>query len=153
MIGAGAGTNGVSASTLSPVATLKNALGATETARGTVVALSGDVLFAYDKADVQPGGRARLDQLADLVTAQKPKSILIEGHSDAKGNDAYNLALSQRRAMAVRDYLISVKTLDGTIMTARGIGELRPVAPNARPDGADNPDGRTKNRRVEVVLK
>lgn len=52
----------------------------------------------------------------------------------------------------MRDYLISVRTVDGTGLTTKGFGELKPIAPNAAPDGGDDPDGRGKNRRVEVIL-
>ena len=79
-------------------------------------------------------------------------SKAIEGHSDGKGDDAYNQRLSERRALAVRDYLISVRTVDGTTLSTRGFGELKPVAPNALPDGGDDAAGRAKNRRVEVIL-
>ena len=137
---------------VSKVDTLRSELGATQTERGTMVSLPGDVLFDYNKATIQPGARGTLDKLAELIKTQNPLSVAIEGHSDSKGNDAYNLKLSEARAVAVRDYLISVRTVDGTKLNTKGYGELKPVAPNAAPDGTDAPDGRQKNRRVEVVL-
>ena len=139
-------------SSLSRIDTLKSALNATETARGTLVSLPGDVLFDFDKATIRADARATLDQLAELIKAQNAPNVAIEGHTDGKGDDAYNRRLSEARAMAVRDYLVSVRTVDGTKLKAVGLGELKPVAPNMKPDGGDDPDGRQKNRRVEVVL-
>lgn len=139
-------------SSLSAVAQLQSDLGATQTARGTLIALPGDVLFDFDKATIRPDARASLDKLAALIKAQNPPTTAIEGHSDTKGDDAYNQRLSEARAMAVRDYLIGVRTVDGTKLTTKGLGELRPVAPNATADGGDDPAGRQKNRRVEIIL-
>lgn len=117
-----------------------------------MISLPGDVLFDYDKAVIREDAKPRLDKLAELIKAQNPPSTAIEGHSDGKGDDSYNQKLSERRATAVRDYLISVRTVDGTKLTTKGLGELKPVAPNQTPDGADDPVGRQKNRRVEVTL-
>ena len=154
---AGGGGSSLSAgggaqSSLTPVAELKSRLGATETDRGTLVALPGDVTFDYDKATIRPDARATLDTLAELIKAQKPPSVAVEGHTDSKGEDAYNQRLSEARATAVRDYLISVRTVDGTRLATKGVGELRPVAPNQSPTGGDDAAGRAKNRRVEVIL-
>ncbi len=140
------------ASTLTQVDTLRSELNATQTDRGTLVSLPGDVLFDFDKATIRPSARSTLDKLAQLIKAQNPPSVAIEGHTDAKGDDSYNRRLSEARATAVRDYLISVQTVDGTRLQTKGLGELKPVAPNMKPDGADDEAGRQRNRRVEVVL-
>lgn len=150
--GSGLATAAPSQSSLNPVESIKSDLGATETDRGTLVSLSGDVTFDFDKSTIRAQARPTLDKLAELIKAQNPPSVAIEGHTDSKGNDDYNKKLSEARAMAVRDYLISVRTVDGTKLKTLGLGELRPVAPNANPTGGDDPDGRQKNRRVEVVL-
>jgi outer membrane protein OmpA-like peptidoglycan-associated protein len=134
------------------VDSIKSALGATETDRGTLVSLPGDVTFDFDKATIRPDARPTLDKLAELIKAQNPPSVAIEGHTDSKGEDAYNQKLSDARALAVRDYLVSVRTVDGTRLTTKGYGELKPVAPNATADGKDDEAGRAKNRRVEVIL-
>lgn len=146
------GSGEIGHSTMDQVSTLKSELSATETDRGTLVSLPGDVTFDYDKATVRPDARATLDKLAALIKATSPQSVAIEGHTDSKGDDAYNKKLSQARAMAVRDYLVSVRTVDGTKLKVEGFGELKPVASNMKPDGSDDADGRAKNRRVEVVL-
>lgn len=140
------------ASSLAQVDTLKSELNAIETDRGTLVSLPGDVLFDFDKATIRPNARSTLDKLAQLIKAQDPLGVAIEGHSDSKGDDTYNQRLSQARATAVRDYLISVRTVDGTKLQTKGLGELKPVAPNMKPNGADDEAGRQRNRRVEVVL-
>lgn len=139
-------------SALTAVDTLKSELKATETDRGTLVSLPGDVTFDFNKATIRPDARPTLDKLAALIKAQAPGSVAIEGHTDSKGNDGYNQRLSDARALAVRDYLISVRTVDGTKLKTKGWGELKPVAPNMAPDGTDDEAGRTRNRRVEVVL-
>lgn len=75
--------------------------------------------------------------------------ITIWGHSDSKGSDAENLAASRRRAEAVRDYLEG-KGVAPERMTVVALGEANPVAPNRKPDGTDDLEGRAKNRRVEI---
>jgi len=146
------GAGEINRSALSPVDRIRSELGATDTARGTLVSLPGDVTFDFNKATIRPDARPTLDKLAELIKQSAPPSVAIEGHSDAKGDDAYNKRLSQARAMAVRDYLISVRMVDGTKLQTTGIGELKPVAPNLTPDGKDDEAGRAKNRRVEVIL-
>lgn len=78
--------------------------------------------------------------------------MLIEGHTDAKGSEAYNLKLSERRAEAVVEWLAVREGIDTAWLDRRGLGEAQPAAPNARPDGRDDPEGRQRNRRVEVIL-
>lgn len=110
------------------------------------------MLFDFDKATIRPDARPTLDKLAQLIKAQDPPNVAIEGHTDSKGDDSYNQRLSEARATAVRDYLISVQTVDGTKLATKGLGELKPVAPNMKPAGSDDEGGRQRNRRVEVVL-
>jgi outer membrane protein OmpA-like peptidoglycan-associated protein len=78
--------------------------------------------------------------------------VRIEGHTDAKGSDAYNQKLSERRAQSVRQWLVQKEGVDGSKMAPQGFGARKPVAPNNKPDGSDDPEGRQKNRRVEIVL-
>lgn len=73
-------------------------------------------------------------------------------HTDGKGSDAYNQKLSERRADSVRQWLGQKEGLAQVKMTTQGFGAARPVAPNTNKDGSDNPEGRQKNRRVEIVL-
>ena len=117
-----------------------------------MIALPGDVLFDFDKAAIRSDARPVLDKLAQLLEAESGRTMTIEGHTDSKGDDAYNLKLSERRAQAVRDYLKDVRSIAADRMTVKGLGEARPVAQNMTPDGTDNPSGQQKNRRVEVII-
>ena len=78
--------------------------------------------------------------------------VQIEGHTDAKGDDGYNQRLSERRAESVRLWFIR-NALHNVQFSSRGFGETRPVAPNTKEGGADDPEGRQKNRRVEIVIR
>ncbi|PAT42427.1 OmpA family protein [Vandammella animalimorsus] len=112
--------------------------------------LSADVLFDFDKAELKPEADVELQKMADVI-AQKGKGvILITGHTDGKGSDAYNLRLSLARAEAVKNWLIA-RGLQQNYQT-EGKGAANPVAPNTHADGSDNPEGRAKNRRVEIVV-
>lgn len=126
-------------------------LGAYETELGTALSLSADVLFDFDKADLKPAAMPRLQQLAELIKQKKPKQVQIHGHTDAKGAEDYNLKLSQRRADAVAAWLAS-QGVGRELLATQGFGESHPVAPNQNTDGSDNPEGRQKNRRVDVLL-
>lgn len=95
--------------------------------------------------------KAALDQLAAQLTAT-PGPIVIRGHTDSKGSDVDNKRTSEKRAEAVRDYLVKHGVAKDR-MTLYALGETRPVAPNARPEGQDYPEGRRQNRRVTVELE
>ena len=133
------------------VGALKSELGAVETDRGTVVSLPGDVTFDFDEATIRDDARGTLDRLAELIAAGGEGQISIEGHTDAKGDDAYNKRLSEARAEAVKTYLLG-RGVDAARLRTIGLGELRPVAPNIDRNGADDEAGRQRNRRVEVIL-
>jgi len=78
-------------------------------------------------------------------------NIKVEGHTDAKGSDDYNLDLSKRRAESVKQWFES-SGIDSSLVTTQGYGETKPVAENTK-SGKDNPEGRALNRRVEIVVK
>ena len=113
--------------------------------------VGADALFEFDKATLTPDARETLDALVPLLAKAGKHPATVEGHTDAKGSDAYNQTLSEQRARAVKDWLVARGAVPAATPT-KGWGERRPVAPNARPDGSDDPAGRQKNRRVEVVL-
>ncbi|WP_129792135.1 OmpA family protein [Sphingosinicella sp. CPCC 101087] len=138
-------------SSLQAVDALKSELGAVETDRGTMVSLPGDVTFDFDRATIRADARPTLDRLVALIEASGEGEISIEGHTDSKGEDAYNRRLSEQRAEAVKAYLASKGVAEDRLSTL-GLGETRPVAPNAKPDGSDDEEGRQRNRRVEVIL-
>jgi outer membrane protein OmpA-like peptidoglycan-associated protein len=112
--------------------------------------VGSDFLFDFDRAEIRPEAAPALTEVARHVAAATRKAM-IEGHTDAKGTDSYNQALSERRAQAVRTALVALG-LPETRLAVRGFGKSRPVAPNQHPDGSDDPEARQKNRRVEIVL-
>jgi outer membrane protein OmpA-like peptidoglycan-associated protein len=116
------------------------------------VALSADVLFDFDSSDIKDEAAEALTQVAVLLKEHRDQPVRIEGHTDAKGADAYNLALSEDRALSVKEWLEEEADIDGSKFEIVGFGEKKPVAPNAHPDGSDDPEGRQKNRRVEIVI-
>lgn len=145
------GSTAQGTSDLRAVEALKSELGAVETDRGTLVSLPGDVTFDFDKASIKTDARATLGQLAELIGASASGVITIEGHTDSRGDDAYNQRLSLARAEAVKAYLAE-QGVPADRMRTLGLGETRPVAENAEADGTDNEAGRQRNRRVEVIL-
>ena len=117
---------------------------AKETDRGLVVTFS-DVLFDVGRAELRPGAMARVDQLAAVMREYTKRNVLIEGFTDSTGSQATNQALSERRAMSVREALI-MRGVDPKRIVARGHAARYPVADNA------SAEGRQQNRRVEAVL-
>lgn len=115
-----------------------------------VIDLPADVLFDFDKATLRADAEPALTRAAEVLRSYPDAQVSIGGHADAKGDDAYNQALSMRRARAVADRLGAA--IDRSL-GAEGFGETRPVAPNAGPDGSDDPEGRQKNRRVEIRIQ
>ena len=133
------------------IAGLLRDLNAEVRGREVRIALSADVLFDFDKADLKPAARPSLDKVVAFLKSYPKANARIEGHTDSKGDDAYNQKLSQQRAESVRKFLAAQgATLS---MSTRGWGEKKPVAPNAKPDGKDDPEGRQKNRRVEITVQ
>lgn len=117
-------------------------------------ALAGDVLFDFDRAELRPAAEAVLADLLAQVRAKLPRARFeVEGHTDALGTEAYNRTLSERRAEAVRGWLVRRGGVPAAAVRARGFGESRPAAPETRPDGSDDPVGRQKNRRVEIIVR
>jgi outer membrane protein OmpA-like peptidoglycan-associated protein len=116
-----------------------------EEPRGMVITLSGSVLFASDQSVLLGEARARLDQVAAVLLSTRERNITVEGHTDSRGSHAHNLDLSQRRADAVRNYLVQ-KSYEPDRIMAHGLGEAQPVADNT------NSEGRANNRRVEIII-
>ena len=137
-------------STIDPIARLKQELGATDGAQGSTVDLPGDVFFDFDKATLRADAAATLDKLADLIQ-RVGRPVQVSGHTDSKGDAAYNKKLSQERAAAVKAALVKRGISAGTIQSA-GYGKDKPKAANTNQDGSDNPKGREINRRVEVLI-
>lgn len=138
-IAAGKAADARTAAALAALATSK------QEERGLVITLSGSVLFRSAESTLMPEATKRLDQVAAALLETKERRLVVEGHTDSDGEDAYNQTLSQKRADAVRTYLIS-RGYSAGLITANGIGEGRPVAQNTSDEGKAN------NRRVEIVV-
>jgi outer membrane protein OmpA-like peptidoglycan-associated protein len=117
---------------------------ARETERGPVLTL-GDVLFEFNRADLKSGAMQKLYPLVAFLQENPTRSVVIEGHTDNIGSDSYNFELSQRRAEAVRAFLLQ-NGIRAERITAQGRGESYPVAAN------DTEAGRQQNRRVGIVI-
>lgn len=115
-----------------------------ETERGLVVTL-GDVLFETGKADLLAGAMRNIEAVAAFLHQNETRDVLVEGHTDNRGTEGYNLGLSQRRADAVRFALIK-KGIASSRILARGFGESQPIASNS------TASGRQQNRRVEITI-
>ncbi|MSQ47038.1 MAG: hypothetical protein EXR78_01415 [Deltaproteobacteria bacterium] len=127
-------------------------LDARETKRGVVVNLP-DVLFEYNKARLTRDAQGKVGYIAEILEQRAPnRRVSVEGHADAVGGESYNLRLSQNRAESVAQELADNGVRNNRLQT-KGFGEKYPVAPNTHANGADNPSGRAKNRRVEVVIE
>ena len=134
------------------VAPVEN-LQVTETESEIRIELSGDVLFDFDKADLRAQAEPVLIGVADVLKQHPDAAVTIAGYTDAKGSDSYNLKLSERRAASVKDWLVANGGIRGGNLSTMGYGEANPVAPNSNLDGSDNPEGRQKNRRVEIAVR
>lgn len=112
------------------------------------VVLKG-VTFEFNSSKLTQQAERRLDNVVNALKGSPKIQVRVEGHTDSIGSAAYNLKLSQKRADSVKAYLVS-HGIAPNRMTSRGFGETRPVAPNTKPNGKDNPAGRAQNRRVEL---
>ena len=88
-----------------------------------------------------------------MLKSNPGASVTIEGHTDAKGADAYNQTLSEQRAASVKQWLVANAQVDGAKIATRGWGKTKTITYNAKPDGSDDPEGRAKNRRVQVIVR
>ena len=116
------------------------------------IELAADVLFDFDKSNIRPSAQDALKQAEAIIRPYANRVVRIEGHTDAKGNEAYNQRLSEARAKSVQDWFIAREGLANVRFVVQGFGARRPVAPNTTPDGSDDPTGRQKNRRVEIIV-
>lgn len=123
---------------------LNTILATRDSARGLVASMS-DVLFKSGSFELLAGARERLAKISGIVLAYPGLHLEVEGHTDSIGSDDYNQQLSEKRAQAVRDYLIQ-QGISETAIEAHGFGKGEPIASN------DTPEGRQQNRRVELVL-
>ena len=115
------------------------------------ISVVGDALFDFDKFGLRPDAEDTLLAVGPQIASAGNGSVVVNGYTDGIGTDAYNDKLSEARARTVRDWLVdhSFIPLNSDI---KGFGKRNPVAPNTLADGKDNPEGRQKNRRVEIEV-
>lgn len=126
-------------SRLSAIAAVK------EEPRGLVITLPGGVLFESSKSVLLSTAQEKLNQVADALLQNRDATMVVEGHTDSQGDDASNQILSEKRAKAVRDYLVTRGIAEDRIRSL-GHGETHPIADNK------SPEGRANNRRVEIIV-
>ncbi len=122
------------------------ALGAEETETAVTIRLPGAILFDFDSAAIRPDAERTLGEVVKVLRAYGDRPARIEGHTDSIASEAYNQELSERRAAAVARWLEG-HGIAGRRLRVVGWGETRPIA------GNDTPEGRQRNRRVEVVIE
>ena len=115
--------------------------------------LAADVLFDFDKAEILLKAQQTLAQAGQIIRERAKGVVRIEGYTDAKGSDSYNQKLSERRALAVKVWFVNQEHLRNVQFATQGFGARNPVVPNHKPDGSDDPEGRQKNRRVEIIFR
>lgn len=117
-----------------------------------VVILPGDILFAYNSAELPAQAPAVLEQVISVIDETNPTRIEVIGHTDGIGGDAFNQDLSERRAQAVADWLVTNGLPEGLPVTVIGKGETDPLFRETDDAGHDLPEARQRNRRVEIVM-
>jgi len=125
-------------------------LGARTTDTEIRIDLASDVMFDFDKADLRSTAIPSLQKVVTVMRSYPARPCTIGGHTDGKGDKVYNQKLSERRADSVKTWLVAHGASNP--ITARGFGDTKPIAPDKKPNGSDDPEGRQKNRRVEITL-
>ncbi|MES9818239.1 MAG: OmpA family protein [Candidatus Thiodiazotropha sp.] len=122
--------------------------------RGVEIIFPEVLLFEYNSDRLKQEAKTKLHKIAEVINHPQyvSRNIAVEGHADAIGGDDFNLALSKRRAQSVARALVFSGILKERIVIA-WFGKSRPIVPNTNPDGSDNPQGRKRNRRVEVIIE
>jgi outer membrane protein OmpA-like peptidoglycan-associated protein len=145
--------NGEVRDILITVETADGTFGVTTGGPTTTVTVQADVLFPSGKYSLTPAANAKIEAVSgELHTRRASGSITVGGHADSVGNPQDNQVLSERRARTVSSALKPLVRDLNVALLAQGFGETRPVRPNKKPDGSDNPEGRARNRRVTVTF-
>jgi outer membrane protein OmpA-like peptidoglycan-associated protein len=117
---------------------------------GNTLAINS-VMFVYDQVKLIEESQSKLDKIVNYMNEYKDAELVINGHTDSRGENAYNYWLSSARANKIRNYLRKAG-IKYSRMETHGYGESKPIADNQNSDGSDNPSGRQKNRRVEFIV-
>lgn len=123
--------------------------GVLETEDAITMKLEADVLFEFGKSQVSEKGKDMLRRVALLIGNLETGKVVVEGHTDSKGTEQVNLELANDRARAVKAILVE-NEIDAERIENVGIGESQPIVHNTLPDGSDFPEGRARNRRVQI---
>jgi len=115
------------------------------------ISVVADALFDFNKSTLRPDAEETLSAAGPQIASAGNHPVTVEGHTDSIGGDAYNDRLSLERASTVRDWLVAHQFIPAA-SGIKGFGKHEPVAPNTLPDGKDNPEGRQKNRRVDIAI-
>lgn len=149
IVGVTSGIQGVT----SGIQSVLQDLGARVTDQEVRIDLASDVLFDFDKFTLRPEASESLRKVGQVAAAYPKSPLAIDGHTDSKGLPPYNLILSANRAVSVRNWLVQNTGISASRISTRGLGGTKPIAANSKADGSDDPEGRQKNRRVEIVLR
>lgn len=117
-----------------------------------VIDLEADIVFGFREATIPPEAVPILKKLASEIQRSGNSLVQLNGHTDSKGSEQYNQPLSERRAEAVKQWLTTHGGIDPQRLQTRGYGSKAPIASNVKDDGSDDPEGRAKNRRVEIRI-
>ncbi len=112
---------------------------------GIKVEFNEKILFAFSKSDLGDAAKTNLNKLVEVLNKYPNTNIEVQGHTDSRGSDEYNMGLSERRANTVADYL-KAQGIDASRITTKGYGESAPAYPN------DTEEGMAQNRRVEFLI-
>lgn len=137
---------------VSPLTGAVSGLRTRVTDMGTIIDLPADALFEYDKAVLTPAAEVELRKATEMIRRSPSGAIRVIGHTDSKGDEAYNQRLSESRANSVADWLREQVGVRQREFLVSGRGETAPIAPNENAAGGDDSAGRAKNRRVELVV-
>ncbi len=117
----------------------------------TTLTVADDALFQTRRWTLNPDAAQTLNALGPMIAKAGKHPVRIESFADSAGSDSYSQMLSEKRAITVRGWLVNHGYVpEGTPI--EGLGRRNPVAPNTKPDGSDDPEGRQKNRRIEIVI-
>ncbi len=125
-----------------------------ETPRGVEIYVPEVLLFDFDSDQLRTDSQIKMQEVANVFNQQgiDSRNLAIEGHADALGTPEYNRMLSERRAESVARSLVFCGVARER-MAVKGFGMSHPITANTNPDGTDNPEGRARNRRVELIVE
>ncbi len=134
-----------------PIAKGAGAIKQVDAKCSTTLTVADDALFQPRRWTLNPDAGQTMNALGPMIAKAGKHPVRIESFTDSAGSDSYTQMLSEKRAITVRGWLVNHGYVpEGTPI--EGLGQRNPVAPNTKPDGSDDPEGRQKNRRIEIVI-